>query len=144
MKLSTKGRYGVTAMYDLALHYGKGYVSLKSIAERQMLSETYLEQLIAQLRKAGLVKSSRGSRGGYSLSKDPSNIRVGDIIRVLEGPIAPVECVSELENQESCIKMDQCITRDIWIQLKESMESVLDSFTLADLCDFESHEQELS
>ncbi len=134
MKLSTKGRYGVTAMYDLAMHYGQGYIRLKSIAERQNLSETYLEQLIAPLRKAGLVKSIRGAQGGYALAKEPQNVTVGDIIRVLEGPIAPVDCVIGDVGTEYCGKTEICITRDIWLRLKECMEGVLDSITLADLC----------
>jgi len=131
VKLSTKGRYGVTAMYDLALQFGNGYTPLNSIAQRQMISEPYLEQLIAPLRKAGLVRSVRGPHGGYILAKLPSEITIGDIIRILEGPIAPVECVED--DNEFCGKMESCITRDIWVQLRDSMEKVLDSITLADL-----------
>jgi Rrf2 family transcriptional regulator, cysteine metabolism repressor len=141
VKLSTKGRYGVTAMYDLALHYGTGYVPLKSIAERQNLSETYLEQIIAPLRKAGLVRSSRGSQGGYALAREPQVVTVGDIIRVLEGPIAPVDCVIGENGAEFCGKTEVCITRDIWLKLKHSIEGVLDSITLADLCTTDSLEK---
>jgi Rrf2 family protein len=134
MKLTTKGRYGVTAMYDLALHYGKGSIPLKSIAGRQSISETYLEHLASSLKKAGLIKSTRGAYGGYKLAKTPDKITVGDIVRALEGPIAPVECVTDEDGIQSCEKADTCITRSVWIRLKRSMEDVLDSVTLADLC----------
>ncbi|GAB4260260.1 MAG: Rrf2 family transcriptional regulator [Thermincola ferriacetica] len=118
MKVSTKGHYGVLAMFDLAQHYGEGPVSLKSIAERQGLSEPYLEQLIAVLRKAGLVKSVRGAQGGYILAREPRDIKVGDIIRVLEGPIAPVECVSQ-DDPEHCLKFDFCVTKSVWEKVKK-------------------------
>lgn len=132
MKISTKGHYGVQAMLDLAQHYGEGPISLKSVAERQGLSEHYLEQLIAVLRKSGLVKSVRGAQGGYILAKEPADIYVGDIIRVLEGPIAPVECVN-VEDPEQCMKAEFCITRSVWEKVKNSIESVLDSISLADM-----------
>jgi len=133
MKISTKGHYGVQAMFDLAQHYGEGPISLKSVAERQALSEHYLEQLIAGLRKAGLVKSVRGAQGGYTLSRDPSEIKVGDIVRVLEGPIAPVECVND-DDSEQCMKAEFCITKNVWEKVKDSIEDVLDSISLADMC----------
>lgn len=132
MRLSTKGRYGVKAMFDLAQHYGEGPVSLKSVAERQGISEHYLEQLISGLRKSGLVKSVRGAQGGYTLAKEAEKITVGDIIRVLEGPIAPVECVSE-EDPEICQKADCCVTRGIWEKVRDSIAGVLDSITLQDM-----------
>ncbi|MFZ3101500.1 MAG: Rrf2 family transcriptional regulator [Desulfitobacteriaceae bacterium] len=132
MKLSTKGRYGVKAMFDLAQHMGEGPISLRSIAERQGISEHYLEQLISGLRKTGLVKSVRGAQGGYVLGREPEKIRVGDIIRVLEGPIAPVDCVSE-EDPESCLKAEFCVTRTIWEKVRDSIADVLDSITLADM-----------
>lgn len=133
MKISTKGHYGVQAMFDLAQHFGEGPVSLKSVAERQGLSDHYLEQLIAVLRKAGLVKSVRGAQGGYVLAREPAEIKVGDIIRVLEGPIAPVECVSQ-EDADQCLKAEFCITRNVWEKVRISIEDVLDSITLADMC----------
>ncbi|HWJ03191.1 MAG TPA: Rrf2 family transcriptional regulator [Verrucomicrobiae bacterium] len=132
MRLSTKGRYGVKAMFDLAQHTGEGPVSLKNIADRQGISEHYLEQLISGLRKAGLVKSVRGAQGGYTLAKEPAKITVGDVIRVLEGPIAPVECVSE-EDPEICQKADCCVTRGIWEKVRNSIADVLDSITLEDM-----------
>lgn len=133
MKLSTKGEYGLRAMFDLAQRYGEGPISLKSIAERQDISEHYLEQLVAGLRKAGLVKSVRGAQGGYTLAREPAEIKVGDIIRVLEGPIAPMDCVSEEEN-ELCERAGTCITRGIWEKVRDSITEVLDSITLEDMC----------
>lgn len=132
MKLSTRGRYGVRAMFDLAQHIGQGPISLKSIAERQGISEHYLEQLISGLRRNGLVKSVRGAQGGYILGSEPEKISVGDIIRVLEGPIAPVGCVAE-EDQEICQKAEDCVSRMIWEKVRDSIASVIDSVTLADM-----------
>ena len=135
MKLSTKGRYGVTAMYDLAMHCQHGPVPLKSIAQRQEISEHYLEKLMGQLRSAGLVKSTRGSQGGYILARSANQITVGDIIRVMEGPIAPVNCLlSEQANNSYCDKACSCITRGIWEKVANSISTVLDSITLEDLC----------
>ena len=101
MKLSTKGRYGVTAMYDLAMNSAdKVPISIKNVAERQQISEHYLEQLMGQLRKAGLVKSTRGAQGGYYLTREPKDITVGDIIRVMEGPIVPVDCLLSVDKND--------------------------------------------
>lgn len=132
MRLSTKGRYGVKAMFDLAQHYGEGPVSLKQVADRQGISEHYLEQLISGLRKTGLVKSIRGAQGGYILAREPATITVGDVIRVLEGPIAPVDCVAE-EEPEVCDKAECCVTRGIWEKVRDSIAEVLDSITLEDM-----------
>lgn len=133
MKLSTKGRYGVRAMLDLAMRCGSGPVSLRSIAERQGLSEHYLEQLIATLRKAGLVKSVRGAYGGYILTRDPKDITIGDVIRALEGPIAPAECLGG-DADFICEYTEDCVTKIIWERLKERIDQVLDEMNLADLC----------
>lgn len=132
MKLSTKGRYGVRAMFDLALNSGQGPIPLNNVAERQNISGHYLEQLIALLKKAGLVKSVRGAQGGYFLARDPEEITIGDIIRVLEGPIAPVDCVNE-EEMEICENAEYCLTRKVWTKVRDSVTDVLDSITLADL-----------
>lgn len=135
MKLSTKGRYGVAAMYDLALHYGQGPISLKSVAQRQGISEHYLEQLMGTLRKAGYVKSIRGAQGGYSLTKEPGQITVGDIICIMEGPIAPVDCLlSKDAGHDYCQRAGICVTRGVWAKVRDSINQVLDSITLADLC----------
>ena len=133
MRLSTRGHYGLKAMFDLAQNYGSGPISLKTVAERQNLSDHYLEQLIAMLRKAGLVKSMRGAKGGYFLAREPSKIIVGDVIRALEGPIAPVHCVSE-KDPGSCNEADYCITRTVWVRVRDGLAELLDSITLADLC----------
>jgi len=132
MKLSTKGRYGVRAMFDLVLHQGDGPIPLRSIAERQDISEHYLEQLIAVLRKAGIVNSVRGAHGGYLLARDPQEITIGDIIRSLEGPIAPADCVSE-EVKDECGNSPDCVVKMIWKKVKDSIDEVLDSITLEDL-----------
>lgn len=123
MKVSTKGRYGLTIMMDLAARYGEKPTSLKSVAERHGLSEHYLEQLVAPLRNAGLVRSVRGAYGGYKLSRPPEEITAGDVIRVLEGPISPVEFTEE-ENPGR---------RALWRQIRDAIADVLDNTTLADL-----------
>ncbi|MDR3349256.1 MAG: Rrf2 family transcriptional regulator [Acidaminococcales bacterium] len=137
MKLSTKGRYGVVAMYDLAANSGNSPISLKSVAARQNISEHYLEQLMGQLRRAGLVKSARGAQGGYLLVKHPSEITIGDIVRVMEGPIAPVDCLltDDPSSGGYCQRTKSCVTRGIWQKVGESIARVLDSITLADLCE---------
>ncbi|MCQ2559623.1 MAG: Rrf2 family transcriptional regulator [Clostridia bacterium] len=134
MKLSTKGHYGLKAIFDLALHSKtKEPIPLKIIAQRQNLSEYYLEQLFATLRKAGLVKSVRGASGGYLLAREPAEIRVGDIIRALEGPIDLVECVSE-SGEPDCGNAGNCITRSVLARVRDSITEVLDSTTLEDMC----------
>ncbi len=139
MKLSTKGHYGLKAIFDLALHSeSKEPIPLKIIAQRQNLSEYYLEQLFATLRKAGLVKSVRGASGGYFLAREPAEIRVGDVIRALEGPIDLVECVSE-SGEPDCGNAGNCITRNVLARIRDSITEVLDSTTLEDMCR-EAHE----
>ncbi len=133
MKISTRGEYGIRAMLDIALNSGEGPVTLKSISERQEISEPYLEQLVSCLRKAGLVVSTRGAQGGYELGREPDRITIGDLLRVLEGPIAPVECVNEAGNDRACSNAHHCATRVLWQKLRDSMIEVLDSTTLADL-----------
>jgi Rrf2 family cysteine metabolism transcriptional repressor len=130
MKLSTKGRYGLRALLDLALHQGEGLVLLKDIARRQEFSLPYLEHLITPLIAAGVVKSTRGARGGVSLIKPPSEIKLSEVVQLLEGSITPVDCVN---NPALCHRSASCVTRDIWIEMKEAMSQVLDSTTLQDL-----------
>ncbi len=130
MRLSTKGRYGARAMLDLALNSGKGPVLLRDIAKRQEVSEKYLEHSITALRKAGLVRSIRGARGGYVLAKSPSQIRLSEIMEVLEGSMAPVECV---DDPEVCRRAQLCVTRDIWSKMKEAIDNILESVTLQDM-----------
>jgi Rrf2 family transcriptional regulator, cysteine metabolism repressor len=131
MKLSTKGRYGVKAMVDLALHYGMEPVSIKSISERQNISEYYLEQLFSNLRKANLIRSVRGAQGGYSLEKPPKETSVFEIMEVLEGPIEVSECI-ELGN---CSNTECCATRLLWVKIKDSIDNVMKSTSLQDMVD---------
>ena len=131
MKLSTKGRYGVLAMVELALYYGKGPISIKEIAEKQSFSDSYMEQLFSALKRAGLVKSIRGARGGYVLSREPNEIVVGDIIRALEGPIELADCIAG----SRCEKSAECLTRGLWTDVMESINRVIDHRTLQDLLD---------
>jgi len=130
MKLSTKGRYGTRAMLDLALHYGQGLILLKDIARRQEISEGYLEHVIIPLKAAGLVTSARGAHGGFALAKPPSEIRLSDIIQVVEGSIALVDCV---DDPSVCSLADLCVTRDVWSDMKKAMSGILESTTLQDL-----------
>ncbi|GAA0745926.1 Rrf2 family transcriptional regulator [Clostridium oceanicum] len=130
MKLSTKGRYGVKAMVDLAIHYGEDPISIKSIAERQKISECYLEQLFASLRKAKLIKSIRGAQGGYVLNKSPKDITVADIMGVLEGPIEISDCVEE---EGFCSNKGACPTRVLWMRIKESLDNIMETTTLEDM-----------
>ncbi|MGE5552967.1 MAG: RrF2 family transcriptional regulator [Betaproteobacteria bacterium] len=134
MRLSTRGRYGLKAMIDLAMHAGEGPVPLKAIAERQGISEHYLEQLMGSLRKAGLVTSVRGAQGGYILGREAAGITAGDIIRALEGPIAPVECVDE-SGATPCDRVEQCVTYTVWRRLRDAMVEVLDAMTLGELAE---------
>jgi len=132
MKLSTRGRYGVRTLLDLAVHQDEGLVLLKDIARRQEFSLPYLEHLVAPLIAGGLVKSTRGARGGVSLVKPPAEIKLGEAVQLLEGPIAPADCVN---NPELCHRSTFCVARDIWVEMKEAMIRVLDSTTLQDLVD---------
>jgi Rrf2 family cysteine metabolism transcriptional repressor len=134
MKLSTKGRYGLKAMLDLAVHSYEGHISLRSIAERQNVSDNYLEQIFAVLKKAGIVKSIRGSQGGYILSITPDKITVGMILRALEGSLAPVDCVLENDPFE-CSNSEDCITRLVWKKIRDCINNVVDTVTLQDLID---------
>ena len=130
MKLSTRARYGTRALLDLTLHSGEGPVLLRDIAQRQQISPPYLEHLIAPLVAAGIIRSTRGARGGVWLARPPEEIKLSEVIGLLEGSIAPVECVSD---PKYCPRSDFCVTRDIWGELKKAMNGVLESTTLRDL-----------
>ncbi len=130
VKISTKGRYGLTLMIELARNYGSGPISLKSIAEQKELSNHYLEQLATPLRNAGLIRSVRGPYGGYTLAKEPKEITAGDVIRVLEGPITLVE---GMENEEAA-------QRKLWKQIRDVIKEVLDTTTLEDLLKYDDDE----
>lgn len=131
MKLTTRGEYGVLAMYDLAMHYGAGPVALKVIAARQGISEHYLEQLMRPLRKAGLVRSVRGAQGGYELARAPAEISVGDILREVEGPLSMLDCLAD---SAACKRSAKCAARSVWELLDRKINDVLDSTTLYHLC----------
>ncbi|MEN2765891.1 cysteine metabolism transcriptional regulator CymR [Ornithinibacillus xuwenensis] len=132
MKISTKGRYGLTIMIELARNYGEGPIPLKSIAKDNDLSEHYLEQLASPLRNAGLIKSIRGAYGGYILPREPKEISAGDIIRVLEGPIALVEGIEDEEPAKQAL----------WKRVTEAVREVLDTTTLEDLINHEKDTQQ--
>ena len=134
MKISTKGRYAVRLMLDLALDDGESPIRLKEIAERQGISDKYLEQIISSLKKAGYVKSLRGAQGGYMLAREPKTYTVGTILRLTEGSMKPVACLEDEPNQ--CSKAGECVTLRLWKMLDEAMESVLDKVTLQDLKDW--------
>ena len=130
MKLSTKGRYAARAMLDLALHFGQGPVLVKDISRRQEFSDRYLEQILTPLKAAGLVRVIRGARGGFILAKPPSEIRLIEIIQIVEGSTAPVDCV---DDAQICSRSDFCVTREVWADIKEAIDTVLESITLQDL-----------
>lgn len=130
MRLSTKGRYGARLMLELALNYGKEPVLLKDIAKKQEISEGYLEHLLPLLKAAGLVNSSRGAHGGYTLAKPPSEITLGEVVGAVEGNLAVVECVTA---PKVCHRVNFCVTRDIWEELSEKMTEVLEATTLEDM-----------
>ena len=130
MRLSTRARYATRALLDLALHRAEEPVLLRDIAQRQQISLLYLEHLISPLIAAGIVRSTRGAKGGVSLVKPPEEIRLSEVIQLLEGSIAPVECIN---NPEICTRSELCVTRDIWGELKKAMNGVLESTTLQDL-----------
>ncbi len=131
MKISTKGRYGLRAMIDLASHGRNGTpVFLSEIARRQGVSEKYLEHIFSSLHKSGIVKAQRGRKGGYLLSRTPDQITLNDILSVLEGPCNLVDCVSDTN---SCSKAATCVTREVWTVLGNKIEEVLNDYTLASL-----------
>ncbi|MBK5239933.1 Rrf2 family transcriptional regulator [Clostridium sp.] len=131
MKLSTKGRYGVKAMVDLAINYGEQPVSIKNISQRQNISEYYLEQLFSSLKKAKLIKSIRGAQGGYILNRAPEKITIQDVINVLEGPIEVSNCLED----GACNNIDCCATRLLWKKIQVSIDSVTSTITLKDIVD---------
>lgn len=132
MKLSTKGRYGLRAMIDLAIYSKEQQVSIKSISERQEISENYLERIIAVLKKSGYVKSTRGAQGGYSLAVEPADISVGDILRALEGDLNPVDCTT-VNEQKECSESGLCVTKFVWKKISDSINEVVNGITLQDM-----------
>ena len=130
MRISTEGRYGARLMLELALHYEKGAVLLKDIAKNQEISEGYLEHIVPILKVAGLINSTRGAHGGYTLARDSSKITLKEVVEALEGNLAVAECVT---SPKVCHRVDSCVTRDIWGQVSEKISEVLASTTLEDM-----------
>ena len=127
MKISTKGRYALRMLLDLAEHQSEGYIALKDIAARQDISKKYLEQIINPLTKSGLVKSYRGAQGGYILTREPKDITIGEVLRIL----SPVDCV----DNPMCPNSDTCVSLSIWKKMKEALDDVVDNISLADMAE---------
>ena len=134
MKISTKGRYALRLLLDLAVYNTGEPISLKDVAKRQEISEKYLEQIISLLNKAGFVRSIRGAQGGYMLAKTPSEYTVGMILRLTEGSLAPVSCVGE--DSIECERRQGCVTVRVWEKLNDAVNQVVDNITLADLVEW--------
>ncbi len=139
MKISTRGRYALRMMLDLALHDGE-YTTIKSISERQEISNKYLEQIITVFSRAGFVKSTRGAQGGYKLARPAEEYTVGEILRLIEGSLVPVACMKDEPNQ--CPRSPQCVTLEVWKELNEAISGVVDHITLADLVERHKKKQQ--
>jgi len=139
MKLSTRAQYGTRALLDLALHQGEGPILLRDIARRQQISPQYLEHLITPLVAAGIIRSIRGARGGVWLAKPPQETKLNQVVGLLEGSIAPVECVND---PKSCPRFDACVTREVWDELKQAIDRVLESTTLQDLVERQKRKEQ--
>ena len=137
MKISTKGRYALRLMLDIALNDAKTPVRIKDIAERQQISDKYLEQIVSSLNKAGFVKSLRGPQGGYRKNKKPEEYTVGMILRLIEGSLAPVACLDDDIN--NCTRADRCPTLILWEKLYDAISEVVDNITLADLISWQKN-----
>jgi Rrf2 family protein len=135
MKISTRGRYALRLMIDVAINAGDHPVRIKDIAERQQISEKYLEQIVSVLNKAGFVRSSRGPQGGYRLMKEPQEYTAGSILKLIEGSLAPVACMDSVQND--CPRHEYCATLILWKKLGMAIDKVVESVTLADLMQWE-------
>lgn len=136
MKISTRGRYAIRLMLDLAVYYNGDPASLKDIAKRQNVSDKYLEQIVSALHKAGLVKSIRGSHGGYRLSYPPCEYTVGQILKTVEGSMSPMDCVGE--QGVDCVNKSTCVSFILWEKLDKAMNEVLEGITLADMVEWQN------
>ncbi len=136
MKISTKGRYALRMMVDLAQHSNEGFISLKDIAERQNISKKYLEQIVPLLNKSGVLRTNRGYQGGYMLAQPPEKYTVGNILRITEGNLSVVSCLEQEPNL--CPRQDECMTLYIWQGLNDVIAKYLDSITIQDIVDRES------
>lgn len=137
MKISTKGRYALRLIIDLAQHSGDGFISLKDVAERQSISKKYLEQIVPMLNKSGILHTNRGNRGGYMLSANPSALTVGDVLRATEGSLAPVSCLEFEPN--ICERREECRTLYIWEGLFKTVTDYLDGISIQDIIDRSSN-----
>lgn len=135
MKLSSKSLYGVKAMMDMAINYPDDMTTVKSVAERQNIPEKYLEQIFSILKKAGLLISTRGPHGGYSLALPPEEITIGDILRAMEGELVPVDCVNENNYRLKCKREDICITKYLWTAIRDKMNNIVDKMALDQLAE---------
>ena len=133
MKISTKGRYAMRLMLDLALNNTGAPISLKDVARRQEISDKYLEQIISVLNRAGYVRSVRGAQGGYMLDKDPKDISAGDILRTLEGDLTPIDCAAFTGDTSTCSGTKFCVTKTVWQRINDSVQQAVDSITLQEL-----------
>jgi len=138
MQVSQKTRYGLRAMFELAKRYGQGPVRISDIAEKQAIPARFLEGILNQLRQAGLLRSVRGARGGYELAEAPAQISVGDMIRVIEGPVAPAACVND-SNPEDCPLFGDCVFLPLWRRAADALNEVYDGTSFADLVEMESN-----
>lgn len=138
MRLSAKVEYGVRAMAVLAYHHQGNPLSLRKIAEHEDISLSFLEQIFPNLKRSALVNSIRGPRGGYILARPPKQIRVGDIVRAVEGPITPVDCLAENSSGSCCQRQDGCLTRQVWAKLRDRINDVLDEVSLDELVKIDS------
>ncbi|MBI4301885.1 MAG: Rrf2 family transcriptional regulator [Chloroflexi bacterium] len=138
MRLSKKADYGVRALLDLTQRYGQGPIQSADIAARQGIPEPYLDQLLTILRKAGIIKSTRGPQGGHALNRPPSNINLAEVIATLEGSIAPIGCV---EDAESCPQVKDCVQREVWVTIKEATQKVLNATTIGELAERQRRSQ---
>ena len=130
MKISTKGRYALRLMLDLAMNSAGSFISLKVVAQRQDISDKYLEQITHQLSRAGLLQSARGAQGGYRLARQPEEYSVGEILRIVEGSLAPVSC---LDCANPCDKIDSCLTIGLYKKIQDAVDGVVDHTSLADI-----------
>ena len=139
MKFSTKTRYGTRTLLDLTLHQDEGLIALKDIAQRQQISLNYLKHLIAPLTNAGIIRSERGNQGGITLARNPKNVRMLEVINILEGTMAPVECVND---PSFCNRYERCATRHLWGDIKHAIDNVLSAATLQDLADRQRRQEQ--
>ncbi len=134
MKVSTKGDYGVRALVELAHHFGEGPVQSAGIASRQEIPEPYLDQLLTTLRRAGFIRSVRGPQGGHALIREPHDVKLSEVLVSLEGSLAPIACV---DDPDACTKDGGCVQREVWVQVRDATQEILESVSIGDLADKE-------